>query len=968
MCIRDSQRRVRGTTPLHCPRCGSRGAMEQGPTITLKKLPPRPTDATGAFRAFAVSNHKMVIATDSGQLVRIDLRTGAQDVLTVGFKCGAVRHVSLDPIRGVHIVVAYSSGETFYLSAQSDRPVQLKKLDGLVVTSLAWDRDNKNMASTGELLIGTDSGAIYEAQLENHGKSMSCRKIYDIGMMDQEPLDDSSQMAIHGLHYDRLPADRGHERKFLVMASTLTRHYHFVGGPTLEQLFRTPPYNSNPPFKQMPGHLKHTELHLFTAPDDPLLQRFAWLTEPGVVYGGLHLAGQEGSSRDQVFQSQDRLRYPEVENEQHRRVAAVPISMGLTRYHFLLLYPNHFQVVNPLSKQMVYETPLRSTASSADLGSFQSVGCDVHTGMSYLLSDKAVIKVEIAGEELNMWRIFLGHKKFRAAKEACRSSAQRDKVLVVEADYRFEHGDYVAAAQIYAQSPRPFEEVALKFIQIGHREALIKFLTEKLRPMRENAKIQRTLICTWLTELFLDELNQAKFSSAGSDSEQHTEAVSRFRCFLEQHHEDLDPATTESLISSHGRIDELVLYANHIGDHSVTVGHYIQRKEWERALDVMSKQQDPNSFYKHTPVLMRHVPAATVSVLLQNTPGLDPVKLIPALIQYESSRGATDAGPNEAIRYLQMVCKPRKPGLPETVLCKDMAVNNYLLSLYAKQPEESELLEFLELSNQWVDLEYALRLCLRLHKFQSCIKIYSLMGKFGQAVAMALQWDTPDGLDLAKVNANRPETEEERRQHWLAIAKHMLSGAVQTGDGVKGVIKELAANDLVRIEDILPFLPKDTLIDDFCHEICTSLEDYNKNIERLKREMTEATNSSSLIQQDLENLPNRFGYVHADQRCGLSGEPLLDQDFYLFPCGHAFLVDRAVQEVKPFLTADQRQTLDVCMAVLNGASNAQRKKDAQDEMDELVGAECMLCSDMMVDSIVKPFEMLDQDQLDWDIN
>ena len=31
---------------------------------------------------------------------------------------------------------------------------------------------------------------------------------------------------------------------------------------------------------------------------------------------------------------------------------------------------------------------------------------------------------------------------------------------------------------------------------------------EKLRCMRENAHMQRTLICTWLTELFLDKLNR----------------------------------------------------------------------------------------------------------------------------------------------------------------------------------------------------------------------------------------------------------------------------------------------------------------------------------------------------------------------------------------------------------------------------------------------------------------------------
>lgn len=56
------------------------------------------------------------------------------------------------------------------------------------------------------------------------------------------------------------------------------------------------------------------------------------------------------------------------------------------------------------------------------------------------------------------------------------------------------------------------------------------------------------------------------------------------------------------------------------------------------------------------------------------------------------------------------------------------------------------------------------------------------------------------------------------------IAKHVLAKAVESGAGVEGAIKEFAANDLVKIEDILPFLPKDTLIDHFCDEICTSLE------------------------------------------------------------------------------------------------------------------------------------------------
>lgn len=112
--------------------------------------------------------------------------------------------------------------------------------------------------------------------------------------------------------------------------------------PTLERLFKSPPYNTNPPFKQMPGNLTYTELHLFASPDEPQLQRFAWLTEPGVVYGGLQLS--HGDAGEPVLQSQERLRYPDIENLQNRRVSSVPVSMGLTRYHFLLLYPDYFQV------------------------------------------------------------------------------------------------------------------------------------------------------------------------------------------------------------------------------------------------------------------------------------------------------------------------------------------------------------------------------------------------------------------------------------------------------------------------------------------------------------------------------------------------------------------------------------------------------------------------------------------------
>ena len=59
---------------------------------------------------------------------------------------------------------------------------------------------------------------------------------------------------------------------------------------------------------------------------------------------------------------------------------------------------------------------------------------------------------------------------------------------------------------------------------------------------------------------------------------------------------------------------------------------------------------------------------------------------------------------------------------------------------------------------------------------------------------------------------------------------------------------------LLKIEDILPFFPSFTLIDDFKEEICKALEEYNRRIEDLKVEMDDATNSAELIRRDIKNL------------------------------------------------------------------------------------------------------------------
>jgi hypothetical protein len=106
--------------------------------------------------------------------------------------------------------------------------------------------------------------------------------------------------------------------------------------------------------------------------------------------------------------------------------------------------------------------------------------------------------------------------------------------------HRFAQGQYEDAARLYAQTHCSFEEVSLRFIHCeapAAKDALREFLRTRLKftekkvlhssndqtqldnrcvhphswnLVRSQDKTQRVMLCTWLTELYLDRINQLR--------------------------------------------------------------------------------------------------------------------------------------------------------------------------------------------------------------------------------------------------------------------------------------------------------------------------------------------------------------------------------------------------------------------------------------------------------------------------
>ncbi|PIN14046.1 hypothetical protein CDL12_13329 [Handroanthus impetiginosus] len=406
--------------------------------------------------------------------------------------------------------------------------------------------------------------------------------------------------------------------------------------------------------------------------------------------------------------------------------------------------------------------------------------------------------------------------------------------------------------------------------------------------------------------------------------------------------------------------------------------------------------------YKFAPDLIMLDAYETVESWM-TTKDLNPRKLIPAMMRYSSEPHAKNET-HEVIKYLEY-CVHRLQN-------EDPGIHNLLLSLYAKQEDESTLLRFLQCKfgkgqpngpEFFYDPKYALRLCLKEKRMRACVHIYSMMSMHEEAVALALQVDP----ELAMAEADKVEDDEDlRKKLWLMVAKHVIEQEKGTKrENIRKAIAFLKETDgLLKIEDILPFFPDFALIDDFKEAICSSLEDYNEQIEKLKQEMNDATHGADNIRNDISALAQRYAVIKRDEECGVCWKKILNvaddyrigrvymsvgsmAPFYVFPCGHSFHAHCLIAHVTRCTSEAQAEYILDLQKQLTLLGNEPRKEmngslteeepiasmtpgdKIRSQLDDAIASECPFCGDLMIREISLPFILPEEtDEIEsWEI-
>lgn len=854
----------------------------------------------------------------------------------------------LDPSAS-HLIITTTLGENYYLHTQSKQPKALSRLKGVTIESIGWN-PSLPTASTREVLIGASDGNVYETYIEQSNEFYRREEKY------LKAVYKVSDGPVTGLWVDT-PEGRPDIRRVLVASSS--RLLHFAGrigrhgqegsGSIFTKLFET----EAPTVQEGTDIGSTAPSALAISPESPNAGSrdeatadgtFAWLTGPGVIYGSLQSSSDPSSLGVRTFNNAkafDRLKIPASENASGRkRPTRDPIQgIALTQWHILAFVEGRVVAINRLDERIVYDQLVIDPSQTA-IGLF----ADLKKNTFWLFTMQEIFEIVVNDEDRDVWKVMLKDQKFDAALHFARGASQKDAVATASGDFLINKGQFTEAAAIYGKSSKPFEQVALAMIDHGEQDALRKYLVTKLSTYKKSFVMQRVMIASWLTEVFMTKLNnlddtittKAELVTQTSTAETKDELASirsEFKEFVTKYKGDLDKTTTYEIISSHGREHELLAYATAINDYNFILSYWVQRERWSEALDVLKKQTDPSIYYKYSSVLMIHVPTELIDILMRH-PDLNPRNLIPALLNYTKD----NSGPlnqNQAARYLSFCINQ----LNST----DAAVHNTLISIYASHPAPSEtaLLNYLSAQSSHpppsYDADFALRLCIQHSRIQACVHIYSLMGQYASAVSLALKHNE---IDLASMVADRPAESSPtlRKKLWLAVAKKVIS---QQGTGsIKTAIDFLKRCDLLRIEDLIPFFPDFVIIDDFKDEICAALESYSRHIDLLKTEMDESAATAESIKDDIKRLDQRYAIVEPGEGCRVCGLPLLSRQFFVFPsCQHGFHSDclgRKVVEGSGLTTRGRIRELQANIG--RGGSGARREREVR-ELDALVGKE-----------------------------
>lgn len=705
-----------------------------------------------------------------------------------------------------------------------------------------------------------------------------------------------------------------------------------------------------------------------------------------------------------------------------------PLSVAHSEYHFYFLFSDCITVVSKITSNIVHTEYIYDNITNMYF--------DATRNCLFMNSPKNIYQLTIENEGRDVWKAFLEKEDYEQALNHCKAKrllTHTKRVSKLYASHLYDRGEYINAALKYGESDEKFEEVALKFLIKNQYEALKIYLSliDKQLPA-DSCITQKTLLATWLLEIYLHELNNTNNSTSFKNLKD------KFKVFINEKLEFLDKETTYQLLHHYGRTQEYLEFAELKCDYETVILYYVNEKNFQKAIEklynfikidknkVTGKDKNERSeteevlyniFSKYSHVFMKYYPENTIELLLKNFKNsFEPNRIISAIMNTDESKR------EKVSEYLEELISGK---------IKDKNVHNLYIFFLAQINTESsinKLLFYLESAAKEkkfiFEVDYALKVFSQYKVFSAQAWALAIMGKYDEGVKIALDNNYPE---IAKKISNLVDDEKHKKLLWLEVFKsqmkeesHRLKKLADEGKenlddanstNFNFALKLMEESNVLKIEDVLPNLMGNIKIEVFKSEIIKCINNYENSIESLKDKIYSYNETAKNVKYDISNVKKKCMKLRYQQCiCEICNNNIKEDNIFVFPCGHLFDSECLLHQIQNYSSLFNKEALQLKVEKMiikkNGIEDLERKKyesrignfDERDEkgtffnfmgfggqeppkqkmqsikkisisnqelMDldemkkeyiEMLTEECVLCGDMMVESIKMPFE------------
>jgi hypothetical protein len=405
-------------------------------------------------------------------------------------------------------------------------------------------------------------------------------------------------------------------------------------------------------------------------------------------------------------------------------------------------------------------------------------------------------------------------------------------------------------------------------------------IVDNLR-FKDSDKTQKSLIATWLIEIYINELNNT------TDNNQKISIKNDLSKLMKEKRDFLDSGTIYQLLQHYGRINEFLEFAEIKKDYETVILHYINEKEIATGLQKLSgfiQNNDKtyelyNIFKKYSNIFMKYEPESTIDLLINKFKNsVDPNKIISAIMNTDIKKR------EKVIDYLKILVNDPK--------MKDKNIHNLYIFFLSQIQTDSSIKQLLYYLQKFVEdkkdqvsfeVEYALKIFSQFKIFSAQSWCLAIMGKYNEAIRIALD---NNHVRIAKMIAKSVEDVKLKRNLWLDIFIHEIA---RNKDNFNLALEAMNESEVLKIEDVLPHIMGNIKIEVFKKEITNCINIYENNIQELKRDIFKYNKTAEDIKSDIYKVKKKQMEIRYKQCiCEICNNTIKDDDIFLFPCGHLF--------------------------------------------------------------------------------